>query len=264
MSRDRDPATSRVRINLRNRAFVLLLAAALLAVAYLWLGTRTPQLAFAARSYPQGYRELVLSTTVSQPDPIFGVPDMAREDAPARPIGKNFCDALLHDPASPITGDKNGAMPLVTFFDYRCPYCKVLAGILQSMPLDNVRVIYREWAILGPQSVLAARAALAADRQDKYLALHDRLMRARLVITPDYIDAIATELGLDLAQLHRDMTTEATTYALQRTATLAKALGFLGTPALIVGRTVAQGEISRGQLEQLIKEELQPGAPRTC
>ncbi|MGZ5810859.1 MAG: DsbA family protein [Xanthobacteraceae bacterium] len=248
----------------RSHLYVAIAALAIvgyLFYAYLHVSTLT----FAPRSYPQGYRDLVLMTTVSQPDPIFGVPDIAREGAiQAKPTGKDFCDALLHDPVAPVAGDKNGVVPLVTFFDYRCPYCKVLAGILSSMPFDNVRVVYHEWAILGPQSVLAARAALAADRQGKYLALHDRLMRARLVVTPDYIDAIAAELGLDIAQLHRDMNAEAATHALQRSAALAKALGFLGTPALIVGRTIAQGEISRSQLELLIKDEVQPAAPKTC
>jgi protein-disulfide isomerase len=221
------------------------------AVVHFW----QPALAFAPRNYPQGFRDLLLDSTVSQPDPIFTMPDMGAERAPTRPVGKEFCDALLRDPASPTAGDQAGTVPLVTFFDYRCPYCKVLAGLLPSIPLDNVRLVYREWAILGPSSVLAARAALAADRQGKYLALHERLMRARLIITIDYIDAIAADLGLDRARLHADMAAEAATNALQRTTALAKALGFLGTPALVVGHTIVQGEISRRELESLIEQE---------
>ena len=155
-------------------------------------------------------------------------------------------------------------MSLVTFFDYRCPYCKTLAAIMSAMRFDNVRVVFHEWAILGEPSVLAARAALAADRQGKYLALHARLMNARLVPTPTYIDAIAAELGINLPQFHTDMTSQSVTLALQRTAALASALGLIGTPALVVGRTVVQGEISRGQLERLIEEEMRPAAAKAC
>jgi len=126
---------------------------------------------------------------------------------------------------------------------------------LPSLPLENVRLIYREWAILGPPSVLAARAALAADRQGKYLPLHERLMRSRLILTMDYIDALAGDLGIDRARLHTDMTASGTELALRRTAKLASSLGFLGTPGLVVGRTVVQGEISRRDLEALIAEE---------
>jgi protein-disulfide isomerase len=248
----------------RNIAAVLIAAVALaagyLGATYFWPSTLT----FTPRDAPPGFRDLVLDHTVSQPDPMLSVPDLSDAGASPRPSGREICEALMEDNISPTAGDAKGSVPLITFFDYRCPYCKVLDGILPSLPLENVRVMYREWAILGPSSVLAARAALAADRQGKYLPLHERLMRARLILTIDYIDALAGDLGIDRARLHADMNAPRTALALRGTATLAGALGFLGTPGLVVGRTIVQGEISRRDLEALIAEEKRSFPQKPC
>jgi predicted DsbA family dithiol-disulfide isomerase len=80
-------------------------------------------------------------------------------------------------------------------------------------------------------------------------------MNSRLIPTPALIDSIATDLGLDVGKLHTDMTSQATGQALSQTALLATALGLHGTPALVVGRTIVQGEITRRQLEKLIANE---------
>jgi protein-disulfide isomerase len=108
---------------------------------------------------------------------------------------------------------------------------------------DSVRMIYKEWPILGEASQLAARAALAADRQGQYPAFHARMMSTRLIPTPKLVEDFAAELAINFA--------------------LAKALGLVGTPVLVVGRTIAQGDITRRQLERLIEDEMRPGA-RVC
>lgn len=224
-----------------------------------------PTLAFQERAYPPGFRDIVLDRTVSQPDPVFGIPEASGEASPYKPpTGKDLCDALFHDPALPSAGKVNARVQLATFFDYRCPYCKTLADIIPTMNFAEVHVAYHEWAILGPPSVLAARAALAADRQGKYIAVHDRLMRARLVPTIDYIDAVARDLNLEIVRLHRDMDSDGIMNALKRTGQLATSFGFAGTPALVVGHTVAQGEISRAQLRQLVVEEGHSALPNAC
>jgi len=132
------------------------------------------------------------------------------------------------------------------------------------MQADNVRIVYKEWPILGDSSLLAARAALAADHQGKYLELHTRLMNSRLIPTATYIDEIAVALGLNQSQLRLDMNSAATTFAIQRTSALASTLGLLGTPALVVGRTMVQGEITQSQLERLIENERRRQSPKVC
>ena len=126
----------------------------------------------------------------------------------------------------------------MAFLDYRCPYCKKLTNIMSKMQADNVRIIYKEWPILGDSSVLAARAGLAADKQGKYIAFHTRLMNSRLIPTIAYIEEIAIELGMNPSQLREDMKSGSTTLSIQRTSALASALSLIGTPALVVGRTI--------------------------
>jgi protein-disulfide isomerase len=128
----------------------------------------------------------------------------------------------------------------------------------------NVRIFYKEWPILGDGSVLAARASLAADRQGKYQAFHLRLMNSRLIPTIRSIEDIAGELGMNVSQLRQDMDSDATTRTIQRTNVLASALGFIGTPVMVVGRTIVQGEISKGELERLIEDEMRPASAKAC
>ena len=87
-------------------------------------------------------------------------------------------DALLSDPGSPVGGNPDGDVTIVEFFDYRCPYCKAVAPRLAELldGDDGIRFVYKEWPILGADSVTAARAALAAWKQDRYQEFHDRLM----------------------------------------------------------------------------------------
>ena len=132
------------------------------------------------------------------------------------------------------------------------------------MQADNVRIIYKEWPILGDSSVLAARAGLAADKQGKYLAFHTRLMISSLIPTAAYIEGISVDLGMNQSQLRVDMDSQITTLAIQRTSALASTLSLIGTPALVVGRTIVQGEITRRQLDRLIENERQLQSPKVC
>jgi protein-disulfide isomerase len=152
---------------------------------------------------------------------------------------------------------------VVQFFDYRCPYCRTLTKLLSEMQ-ERVRIVYKEWPILGTSSKLAARAALAAAKQDRYFAFHKRLMNSRFIPTAAYIDALAVELGINQAQLLEDMNASDTGDALQRNAVLASELGFSGSPGLVVGRTIVQGAIRQRQLESLIDNEVLLQSPMDC
>lgn len=243
-----------------TRTHLLLLAAVAVAgAAYVVHARFSPTLAFEDRLYPPGFRELVLPRAVSAPNPMFGIERAGREVD--RPDRKDICAALFRDVNLPEAGNPAGAVQFATFLDYRCPYCKTLSGIIAAMPDSNLRILFHEWAILGPASELAARAALAANAQGKYLPFHTRLMNARLLPTPGYIDALAGELGMDVKRLHADMASDSITRTLRRTARLATDLSFFGTPALVVGRTIVQGEITRSQLEGLIAQEAQARGP---
>ncbi|MBT4042910.1 MAG: DsbA family protein [Rhodospirillaceae bacterium] len=243
--------------------YLTLTAFALLAVILLWRA-RAPELEFLSRPSPAGFRELVLTSKSSSLDPLLGLADTGAKPGTTL-AGKNLCDNLFHDPAAPALGPDNAVVSIVEFFDYRCPYCKRLTEMLHQIHMDDprVRIVYKEWPVLGERSILAARAALAAAGQGQYQAFHASLMGSRFLPSMGYVEGLATDLGLDVSQLQADMHSTRTTAALQRTSDLAKAFGFRGTPSLVVGRTVVQGAISEAELKSLV--EIEKGSdPGSC
>lgn len=248
----------------KNQLFTILTATTFVAVYFLFSIATPPRLEFRDRTFPAGFRDLVLDGASSQFDPLFGMQQVPLVDDGSKQAQQQVCDALFRDPNSPAVGNRDSGVHIVAFLDYRCPYCKKLTNILAKMQADNVRIVWKEWPILGDSSLLAARAALAADKQGKYLAFHTRLMNSRLIPTATYIEEIAVALGLNQSQLRTDMNSAATTLAIQHTSGLASALGLLGTPALVVGRTIVQGEITQSQLERLIENERHLQSPKVC
>ena len=164
--------------------------------------------------------------------------------------------ALLRDPASPVGGNPQGDVTLVEFSDYNCPYCRRVAPILgEAEALDAMlRIVYKEIPILGPDSVYAAKTALAADRQGKYMAFHRALMSAKGVAAEGLILAIAAKLGLDVARLKADVEDPAIQAAIDRNLALSRALRITGTPSFVVGSEIARGAIDLEAMQALIRE----------
>ena len=155
-------------------------------------------------------------------------------------------DELLNDPTSPVTGNPKGDVAVVEFFDYRCPYCKAVApDLAKAVAADGkVRLIYKEFPILGPASITAAKAALAAVRQDKYLTFHDRLFAFKGNLDDAAIYAVASDLGLDVARLKADMEKPEIEQIIDRSYKLAEKLKIQGTPAFVIGSDLLPGAAS--------------------
>jgi protein-disulfide isomerase len=236
------------------RGYAILTACILGTAYFLFTVVLPPKLEFRERAFPRGFRELVLDSATSQINPLFG---MTQRSAASKLNPQEVCDALFRDPTSPAAGKRESQLQIVAFLDYRCPYCKKLSAILSQMQNEKARIVYKEWPILGDSSVLAAQTGLAADKQGKYLAFHTRLMNSTLIPTVAYIEEIAADLGMNRSQLRMDMNSVITAHAIQRTSALASTLSLVGTPALVVGRTIVQGEITRRELERLIENEIQ-------
>lgn len=168
-------------------------------------------------------------------------------------------EALFGTAGDPVRGNPRGDVTIVEFFDVRCPYCKRLhAEMTQLLRRDrNVRVIMKDLPILGPQSMVAARALLAAQRQGKYAELYDALMGLRGEPTDAAIRAEAERIGLDYARLRREMEDPAIQRRLDANIALARSLRIEGTPALVIGDTLIPGAVPLAQLEQLVAEERQ-------
>jgi protein-disulfide isomerase len=161
---------------------------------------------------------------------------------------------LTQDPGSPVGGNPQGRVTVVEFFDYQCGYCKreavELKALLQTD--SDIRLVYKDLPILGPASVFAARAALAAQKQGKHEALHAALMAASQPLTDQEVLRVAAQVGLDAAKLEKDMADPSVSQALDRNFRLQRALNIQGTPALIVGTELMPGAASLETLKALV------------
>lgn len=161
---------------------------------------------------------------------------------------------LLNDPASPVSGNPAGDVTVVEFFDYRCGYCKRAAPALAQLQQSDarVRVVYKDFPILGETSELAAKAALASNLQGKHRAFHEALLAAKDELTKEQLFRIAQEAGLDVNRLDRDMSRPEWHTIIDRNRTLAKTLGISGTPAFIVGDDLVPGALDLKTLQELV------------
>ena len=164
--------------------------------------------------------------------------------------------ALLDDPASYVAGNRDGDVTIVEFFDYRCPYCKrSLGALMTTLENDpNVRVVFKEFPILGEESVLASRAAIASIQQGKYLDYHNALMESGSELNEQSVLQIAREVGLDADKLMADMFSTEVTEVIRDNYLLAEALGIGGTPAFVIGDQLIPGAIDERRFAELIQE----------
>jgi protein-disulfide isomerase len=163
---------------------------------------------------------------------------------------------IFEDPASPIAGNPKGDVSLVEFFDYRCPYCKQVEPSLEALLGEDhqLRFVYKEMPVLGPSSMVAARAALAAHNQGKYDAFHRAMMGAKGQIDEATVFKVAGSVGLDADRLKRDMAAPEVDQAIKANIDLAEALDIRGTPGFVIGQEIVPGAVDLGTLKRLIAE----------
>ena len=161
---------------------------------------------------------------------------------------------LIEDPSAPAGGNPKGDITLVEFFDYRCPYCKQMEPTVEALLKQdpNLRIVYKEWPILGPPSVFAAHVAFAALKQGKYRLFHSAMMAVKGEITEEVILKIAAGASLDIARIKIDMTAPEIDQAIKRNYDLADALGISGTPAFVIGDSLIPGAIDLESLKQKV------------
>ncbi|NNF01030.1 MAG: DsbA family protein [Pyrinomonadaceae bacterium] len=169
---------------------------------------------------------------------------------------RSFKKEIFFDPGSPVLGNPNGDVTLVVFFDYNCGYCKqtlpALAELIENDP--QLRIVYKEYPIMGQASQVAAQAAMASTKQGKYAQFHDALMKAE-TIDEDSVKTISEGLGINYATLKKDMGDPELNAAILRNLNLANSLGIGGTPSYIVGNQIIPGAIDTVSLTRLIAFE---------
>ncbi len=166
-------------------------------------------------------------------------------------------DKIFKDAATPILGNSQGTQSLVVFTDPYCGYCikfhKELITLLNTN--KDVKVIIKDIPIMGPDSVMAIKAMLAAKEQGKYNQLQNAIYSSEKHLTKKQLIKIASSLGIDTKKLEADMNNKAIQTQIDQTLALSKALEINGTPTLIVGETtVLPGFISAEELNKKLKE----------
>jgi protein-disulfide isomerase len=161
---------------------------------------------------------------------------------------------LYDDPDAQIGGNPGGDVTIVEFFDYRCPYCKEVQPSLQTLLKTDpkLRVVYKEFPILGPASVYASKMALASRAQGKYLAFHDEMMATKGTIDESVVNRVAASVGIDVAKAKAAMDAPKNIGVIKKDYALADALNINGTPAFILGGKLIPWAMSLDDMKSMI------------
>lgn len=180
-----------------------------------------------------------------------------------------YQEKLERHPMTPVTGNPEGDITLIEFFDYNCTFCKRAFVTMKEIEEEdpNLRVVWKEYPILtsrAPTSLTAAKVAMAANLQGKYFETHDALMSVRGSLTSDaLVFKIAEDIGLDMARLKKDMESHAVKAYISETVKLGEALKFQGTPTFVINGAVIGGAVPKEVLVAVIAAAragaLQPG-----
>ena len=175
---------------------------------------------------------------------------------PVEPAALFTSTSALADPRAPTLGAADANVVIYLFSDYACGNCRVLHPALRTLVAEDggVRLVHRDWAILGPRSTRAAHLALASVAQGRHPAFDDALMRRGGSLDEAALRAAAASVGIDWRQIEGDAAQLAVTQLLDDTDRLARGVGFVGTPVLVVGPYLVQGRISLDQLRDLVRD----------
>ena len=171
---------------------------------------------------------------------------------------KQYSDALFSSPRQVVLGNPNGNVTFVEFFDYNCGYCKRALDDMLTLLKDDpkLKVVLKEFPVLGPGSVEAAQVGVAVHMQDKtgkkYLEFHQKLLSGRGEANKARALAVAKDIGLDMARLEKDLASPEVKTALQESFKLAEALGLNGTPSYVIGDNVVVGAVGLEALKEKV------------
>ncbi len=213
-----------------------------------WLLTRnrTPPL---PELTPRAQGGLVFLDGAARPSDALSVGLPTSERAPAAASVGDLWTALRDPATAPARLGTEGVPTVVAVFDYRCPFCRAHAPELwRRAEAGEIDVVWREWPILGPASVLAARAAMAAWLQDAYLPFHQALMQTGFVPNDGLVTETAHRLGLDVTAFDAARDSPLVASMLTHNDRVIRALGIPGVPIYVADRVVVAGGYDADQV----------------
>jgi protein-disulfide isomerase len=169
---------------------------------------------------------------------------------------KQHAKALFSSPHQVVLGNANGQVTFVEFFDYNCGFCKRAMDDMFTLMKDDpkLKVVLKEFPVLGPGSVEAAQVAVALRMQDKagkkYVDFHQKLLGGRGEANKERALAVAKDVGADMDRLNKDMQSAEVKTTLEENFKLAETLGLNGTPSYVIGDNVIVGAVGLAALRK--------------
>lgn len=209
---------------------------------------------------------IIYDYLMENPQVIFEATSRMREKAEAeqkyafeRTFEENLNEIFSAD--TPFIGNPDGDVMIVEFFDYNCGYChRALRDILKLVEQDkNVKILFKELPILGESSLDAARWSLAAHKQGKFFEFHQQLMKSAGPKSEKQFMKLAKDLGLDAEQMKKDAAGQDVNLQIANNIKLSQKLGIRGTPAFIIGDTLAPGYMGIDNMKMAIADYRENG-----
>jgi protein-disulfide isomerase len=244
---------------------ILRLAAA--AVIGAWMLTAMPNVATAqdaavlTPAQEEAIQQVIRDYLLANPEIVYqSLQELQRRQKVAEQEKQRLAvterlDELRNSTDDASIGDPDAAITVVEFFDYRCTYCKSVVDNMARLITDNsdVRIVFKEFPILGPESVYASRASLAARSHESHFDFHLALMRTRGNLTEEVVGRIAESVGIDFEKLKEVMASPEVDGIIKRNLALAQALGITGTPTFIIGDKVYAGALNYETMQTIIR-----------
>ena len=239
-----------------------------LAPALLALALSGAPVAASAQNFSDGQRseieKIVKDYLLAHPEVLEEVSaELSKRQAAAEAekheatVSEN-AQAIFNSPRGVTLGNKDGDVNFVEFFDYNCGYCKrAMSDMIDLMKTDQkLKVVLKEFPVLGPGSVEAAQVAVAVRMQDpggkKYLDFHQKLLGGKGQADKARALAAAKDAGLDVARIEKDMTSPEVKATIEENFKLAEAMGMNGTPSYVIGKQVVVGAIGLDGLKEKV------------
>jgi len=241
------------RLAAATAAALLMLAPASPAAAQEFSATQKSEIERIVKEYIVSHPE-VLQEAIAELDKCQAAADTEKAKAA---VASN-AETIFNSSRQVVLGNANGDVTLVEFFDYNCGFCKrAMADMLDLLKNDpKLKIVLKEFPVLGPGSVEAAKVAVAVRMQDrtgkKYLDFHQKLLGGRGQADKARALAVAKEVGMDMARLDKDMAGDEIKVSLEESLKLAETLGLNGTPSYIVGTDVVIGAVGLDALRSKV------------
>lgn len=244
---------------IKNAGKIAGIGAAAGAIAAILVGTGAAALGL----FPAATDARLHTYLMSHPAVVFDMVAKAQADEAVKAQTSRQKDiakvgkALFDPTVAYVTGPANAKNTFVEFFDYNCVHCRNSFAAVKTFyeaHKKDTRFAFIELPINGPDSTMAASAAVAARAQgDKYLALHFALMGEKTAVDPQVLFDTARKVGLDTAAIQKTMATPVVEKTIATGRRLAQETGVSGTPSFIVNGKPVDGEITKAEIEKLLK-----------